>query len=444
MKTGMLAAEAAFAALGAGRAHDELADYRRRLAQVVGVRGPVQGAQREARPQVGHVARHAARRLHMWLNDLAWARSCRGRCVTTSPTTSRCSPPRQMPRIDYPEVRRRAHVRQALVRVPVEHQPRGGPAVAPAAARSVDPGRRESRALRRSGSALLSGRRVRIRRRRAAERPVATASACRSTRRTACTARPATSRIRGRTSTGSRPRAAADRTTRNVDAARSGGRSFSWPQPRRAAHAARIAMRVPARAACRRGRRTPTAPHSRGTLAYSRSTFDMPPPSTMTSGIEDVDHVRQRAREALLVARERRLARRIAGRGAPRRSPRAASVRAGRAQVIAREARTRQERLDAARAAAEARRARAARRRAATAADCGPTRRRCAFGPSSTRPRTTMPAPTPVPRITPNTTSAPAPAPSIASDSAKQFASLVMRTSRPSTRVEVARGSAGR
>ena len=38
--------------------------------------------------------------------------------------------------------------------------------------------------------------------------------ACRSTRRTACTARPATSRIRRRTSTGSCPRAAADRTIR--------------------------------------------------------------------------------------------------------------------------------------------------------------------------------------------------------------------------------------
>ena len=32
--------------------------------------------------------------------------------------------------------------------------------------------------------------------------PAGAASACRSTRRTACTARPATSRIRGRTSTG--------------------------------------------------------------------------------------------------------------------------------------------------------------------------------------------------------------------------------------------------
>src|SRR5688572_14531042 len=40
---------------------------------------------------------------------------------------------------------------------------------------------------------------------------------CRSTRRTACTARPATSRTRRRTSPGSRPRAAADPTTRACD-----------------------------------------------------------------------------------------------------------------------------------------------------------------------------------------------------------------------------------
>ena len=55
-----------------------------------------------------------------------------------------------------------------------------------------------------------------------------------------------------------------------------------------------------------------------------------------------------------------------------------------------------------------------------------------AFGPSSSRPSTTMPPPTPVPRITPNTTRAPRPAPSTASDSAKQLASLASRTSRPS------------
>ena len=54
-------------------------------------------------------------------------------------------------------------------------------------------------------------------------------------------------------------------------------------------------------------------------------------------------------------------------------------------------------------------------------------------------PRTTRPAPVPVPRMTPNTTSAPAAAPSAASDIAKQFASLAMRTGRPSTDVRSSR-----
>ena len=46
----------------------------------------------------------------------------------------------------------------------------------------------------------------------------------------------------------------------------------------------------------------------------------------------------------------------------------------------------------------------------------------------------TMPPPTPVPRITPNTARAPLPAPSIASDSAKQLASFATRTGRSSAR----------
>jgi len=43
-----------------------------------------------------------------------------------------------------------------------------------------------------------------------------------------------------------------------------------------------------------------------------------------------------------------------------------------------------------------------------------------------------MPAPHPVPRIAAKTTSAPAPAPSVASDSARQFASLASATGWPS------------
>jgi hypothetical protein len=43
-----------------------------------------------------------------------------------------------------------------------------------------------------------------------------------------------------------------------------------------------------------------------------------------------------------------------------------------------------------------------------------------------------MPAPLPVPRITAKTTPAPAPAPSVASDNARQLASLATRTACPS------------
>ena len=62
-------------------------------------------------------------------------------------------------------------------------------------------------------AALLPGRRLRVswRRRRRRNR------GCRSTRRTASTARPATSRTRPRTSTGSCPRAAAGRTIRTCE-----------------------------------------------------------------------------------------------------------------------------------------------------------------------------------------------------------------------------------
>ena len=55
-----------------------------------------------------------------------------------------------------------------------------------------------------------------------------------------------------------------------------------------------------------------------------------------------------------------------------------------------------------------------------------------ALAPTRIRPPIAMPPPTPVPRITPNTVPWPAPAPSIASDKAKQLASLAKRTGRPS------------
>ena len=53
------------------------------------------------------------------------------------------------------------------------------------------------------------------------------------------------------------------------------------------------------------------------------------------------------------------------------------------------------------------------------------------FRPSDQRPPTTTPAPVPVPRMAAKTVPNPAPAPSAASLSARQFASLAMRTGRP-------------
>ncbi len=57
-----------------------------------------------------------------------------------------------------------------------------------------------------------------------------------------------------------------------------------------------------------------------------------------------------------------------------------------------------------------------------------------AFGPVRMRPSTTIPPPVPVPTITPKTTRAPAAAPPLASDSAKQLASLANRSGRPMRR----------
>ena len=85
----------------------------------------------------------------------------------------------------------------------------------------------------------------------------------------------------------------------------------------------------------------------RGTLSYRRSMFDMPPPSTMTSGSSTLMMACQRARHALLVARQRRLRVAVA-----RRRP---LDDLGRQQTLARaplvvrrHAGSRQERFDAA------------------------------------------------------------------------------------------------
>ena len=163
MKTGMLAAEAAFEALAAGKTGgDELIAYPTAL-KASWVWKDLDKV-RNVKPALkwGTVARHAATAASTCgATTSASARSCRGRCTTTRPTTRSLRPAAECQPIAYPKPDGVVSVRQALVGVPVEHQPRGGPAGAPEAARSVDPDRGQPAALRRARAALLPGRRLR-------------------------------------------------------------------------------------------------------------------------------------------------------------------------------------------------------------------------------------------------------------------------------------------
>ena len=200
MKTGMLAAESAFAALGAGRAHDELADYPEAWRKswvyedLYKVRNVKPGLNWGMWPGTLHGG------LHMWLNDLGLGALVPWTLRHGKPDNESLQPAAQMPRIAYPKydgvltfdklssvfVSNTNHEEDQPVHLQLRN------ASVPVAVNLAR--------LRRSRAALLPGRRLRIRRRR--RRRARRASGCRSTRRTACTARPATSRTRARTSTG--------------------------------------------------------------------------------------------------------------------------------------------------------------------------------------------------------------------------------------------------
>ncbi len=103
MKTGMLGAEAAFAALSAGRQHDELVAYAEAFRAVVGLRGPLQGAKREAGPQWGMWAGTIHGGIHMWLNDLGLGALVPWTLRHDKPDNASLRPAAEMPRIDYPK-----------------------------------------------------------------------------------------------------------------------------------------------------------------------------------------------------------------------------------------------------------------------------------------------------------------------------------------------------
>jgi electron-transferring-flavoprotein dehydrogenase len=196
MKTGMLGARAAFAACPPAAQHDELARTAEAFAQswvyedLYKVRNVKPGL------KWGMWAGHAARRLHMWLNDLGLGALVPWTLAPRQAGHASLKPRREMPKIDYPKYDG-VLTFDKLSSVFLSNTNHEETSRASAAARSVDSGRRSTSRCTTVPSALLpagvyefvDGRRR-------------SASGCRSTRRTASTARRATSRIRCRTSTG--------------------------------------------------------------------------------------------------------------------------------------------------------------------------------------------------------------------------------------------------
>ncbi len=159
IKTGMLAAEAAHAALAAGRAHDELTAYPKAF-EASWLRTELYRA-RNFKPWMAkglHVGTaHGRHRPAV----AARQRAVDARPRPCGPRNARAQGCRPADRVS--EARRRAHLRSALLGLHLQHHPRGGPAVAPQDQGSGHPRGAQPGRLRRSRVALLSGRGVRVR-----------------------------------------------------------------------------------------------------------------------------------------------------------------------------------------------------------------------------------------------------------------------------------------
>ena len=241
MLSGMLAAEHVAAALAAGRAQRRTRRLRGGVAASPIGRDLWQV--RNVKPlwsKLGTAGRHRARRLrhvdqHARLLAVRHARSRQARLRDARARGA-------MPAHRLCQARRQADLRPAVVGLSVEHQSRGGSAAA-------SRGARHGAAEIRPSTTSMPGRR------RAIVRPASTngsrtavSRVSSSTRRTASTAKPATSRIRTRTSPGCRPRAAAGRTIRTCDRAERRGDRARLPRFRRRSGLNRLphrALRAP-------------------------------------------------------------------------------------------------------------------------------------------------------------------------------------------------------
>ncbi len=162
MLSGMAAAEAAHAAIVAGRQGDELTAYTAAVES-----GPIAADLKPVRnvkplwSRFGLTASLALGGLDMWINSLAGNLSPFGTLGHRKTDAAATGEAKDFAPIDYPAPRRQAQLRPADQRRLLVHQPRGGPALAPGAQGPLGADRREPAALRRAGAALLPGRGLR-------------------------------------------------------------------------------------------------------------------------------------------------------------------------------------------------------------------------------------------------------------------------------------------
>ena len=158
MLSGMLAAEAAAAALSGGRAHDELADYDAAWRSSRDRQGSVESAQRQAAVvEARDFRRHHARR-HRHVVQHPGLLVVRHGQARQAGLRATLKPAVGMHADRLSQAGRQAHLRPAVIGVPVEHQSRGRPAGASARQGPEPAEELGTRRVRRSLSALLPGR----------------------------------------------------------------------------------------------------------------------------------------------------------------------------------------------------------------------------------------------------------------------------------------------
>ena len=157
--SGMFAAEAAAAALSGGRAHDELADYDAswRSSAI----GKDLWKVRNSKPlwsKLGTFVGITLGGIDMWCNTFGF--SLFGTVKHGKPDSATLKPASECTPIRLSQAGRQAHLRPAVIGVPVEHQSRGRPAGASARQGPEPAEDLGTRRVRRTFSALLPGRRL--------------------------------------------------------------------------------------------------------------------------------------------------------------------------------------------------------------------------------------------------------------------------------------------